>query len=334
METQNPTWRQSLAQAFTNMAELCDYLQLDSSKLPLLTDLKSFPLRVPRGFAACMTPGDPADPLLRQVLLSSDELLDAPGYSADPVGDLAAVAVPGVIHKYHGRVLLIATGACAVHCRYCFRRNFPYADLQLTGQRLQQAINYIAQRPDITEVILSGGDPLMLNDDKLAQILHQLDAIPHLQRIRIHSRTPIVLPERVSPELLTIFAALRKPLVLVLHANHPHEISTAVAAACAALRRHQITLLNQSVLLQGVNNSSPVLCALSERLFACGVLPYYLHMLDQAHGAAHFAVALPEALRLMDLLRSHLPGYLTPQLVREQAGAAYKIAIPLPETHN
>jgi EF-P beta-lysylation protein EpmB len=274
-----------------------------------------------------METGNPHDPLLRQVLPLQAELLDYPGYSHDPVGDLPAVATAGVIHKYHGRVLFIVTGGCAIHCRYCFRRNFPYQELQLSTQKTQQAIDFIAEREDISEVILSGGDPLLLNDEKLGRLLQQLSVIPHLKRIRIHSRIPVVLPERITPTLLDNLSACSQQIVLVIHANHSNELSAAVGNSCALLRASNITLLNQSVLLKGVNDSGPALCQLSERLFAFGVLPYYLHLLDKASGVGHFEVAKSQALEIMQHIRRNLPGYLVPKLVKEVAGAEHKIAI-------
>lgn len=327
MNTAPTLWQQQLAEAFSNVEALCQHLQIDPASLPLLPDFKDFPLRVPRGFVDCMAPGNPHDPLLRQVLPLRDELQSYPGFSLDPVGDLAAVAEAGVIHKYQGRVLLIVTGACAVHCRYCFRRNFPYGDVQLSTQKLTQALSYISARPDISEVILSGGDPLLLSDEKLAHLLQPLGAIAHIRRIRIHSRIPVVLPARVTAMLLDTLSALRPAVVLVLHANHAHELSTAVGAACQQLRQRGITLLNQSVLLKDINDDSDSLSALSEQLFALGVLPYYLHLLDRAVGTAHFEVSAVRAQQLLSELRRTLPGYLVPKLVQEQAGAAYKIPL-------
>lgn len=327
MNTAPTLWQQQLAEAFSNVEALCQHLQIDPASLPLLPDFKDFPLRVPRGFVDCMTPGNPHDPLLRQVLPLRDELQSYPGFSLDPVGDLAAVAEAGVIHKYQGRVLLIVTGGCAVHCRYCFRRNFPYGDVQLSTQKLTQALSYISARPDISEVILSGGDPLLLSDEKLAHLLQQLGAIAHIRRIRIHSRIPVVLPARVTGALLDTMSALRQTVVLVLHANHAHELSTAVGAVCQQLRQRGITLLNQSVLLKDINDDSDSLTALSEQLFALGILPYYLHLLDRAVGTAHFEVSAVRAQQLLSELRRTLPGYLVPKLVQEQAGAAYKIPL-------
>lgn len=327
MNTQTADWQQALADAFTSVDALCEYLNIPTGSLALLPDFKAFPLRVPRGFADCMRPGDANDPLLRQVLPIEDELIDYPGYSHDPVGDLGAVAEAGIIHKYHGRVLLISTGACAVHCRYCFRRNFPYAELQLSTQKLQQAVSYIANRPEISEVILSGGDPLLLNDNKLGQLLSHLSEIKHIRRIRIHSRVPIVLPMRITEQLLDTLASLPQQVVMVLHSNHANELSSAVGIICNTLRQQGVTLLNQSVLLKGINDRGDTLCELSEKLFELGILPYYLHVLDRASGTSHFEVPETAARQLLEHMQSHLPGYLVPKLVKEQAGAAYKIRI-------
>ncbi len=327
MNTSTTSWQQLLAEGFTDIESLCQHLQLEPNQLPLLVGFKDFPLRVPRGFVDCMEKGNPNDPLLRQILPIQDELVNYPGYNADPVGDLNAVAAAGVIHKYQGRVLLIATGACAVHCRYCFRRNFPYGEQQLSSQKLQQAISYIAEHSDISEVILSGGDPLLLNDDKLGFLLQQLAAIKHVRRIRLHSRVPIVLPARITDSLLTHLSNSNKQVVMVLHSNHGNELSPSVAAACLKLRQHGITLLNQSVLLKAVNDDAQTLCQLSEKLFSLGVLPYYLHLLDHAIGTGHFAVDDDTAKQLLEQMQRQLPGYLVPKLVREQAGAAYKLPI-------
>jgi EF-P beta-lysylation protein EpmB len=276
-----------------------------------------------------MQKGNPHDPLLRQVLPVDEEMLAAPGFSHDPVGDLDAAAVPGVIHKYHGRALFITTGSCAINCRYCFRRNFPYADWQLSQQKQAQAIEYIRINPDITEVILSGGDPLLLNNRRLSELLQQLSTIPHLRRIRIHSRLPIVLPARIDAELLSTFDQLSKQIIMVVHCNHANEISSRVASACASLAKRQITLLNQSVLLKGVNDNVERLCQLSEALFANSIMPYYIHLLDKATGTSHFEVPDAHAVKLMRQVQNQLPGYLVPRLVREQAGAAAKTLLPV-----
>lgn len=327
LSTVTADWQRQLAEAFSSVDELCRHLRIDPATLPLLPDIQSFPLRVPRGFVDCMEPGNPNDPLLRQVLPTQSELHPYPGYSDDPVGDLPASTVAGVIHKYHGRVLLIATGGCAVHCRYCFRRNFPYGEQQLSTQKLAQGLAYIDQREEITEVILSGGDPLLLNDDKFARLIQSLSNIKHLRRIRIHSRIPLVLPARISDELLPTLTKATLKIVLVIHTNHANELSPAVTDALARLRHAGVTLLNQSVLLAGVNDVAQALINLSEKLFAHGVMPYYLHLLDKARGTGHFEVDEDHARQLVLQLQQRLPGYLVPKLVREQAGAAHKISL-------
>ena len=323
---QSPPWQTELAAAVTDPAELLALLGLGTELLPeARAAAHAFPLRVPRGFVARMARNDPDDPLLRQVLPLGEELHIHPDYTRDPVGDMAAQATPGVLHKYAGRVLLTATGACAVHCRYCFRRHFPYAEANAAADHWQGALAHIAADSSLREVILSGGDPLVLSDRRLAEFTRSLGAIPHVRRLRIHTRLPIVLPTRVNAELLDWLAHPRFQTVLVVHANHAQEIDAAVVDACARLRTRGITLLNQSVLLRGVNDNADALAALSEALFAAGVLPYYLHLLDRVQGAAHFAVHDDVALDLMRQLNARLPGYLVPRLVREVAGAPGKV---------
>lgn len=323
-----PFWQQELAAAFTDIAALCSYLQLSPSDLPVAAAAaKNFPLRVPHGFAARIEKGNPDDPLLRQVLPLHDELLALPGFSNDPVGDLQAVSAHGVLHKYSGRALFITTGACAINCRYCFRRNFPYADLQLSKSKENSAVDYIAAHDDISEVILSGGDPLLLSDERLQALLAKLGRIAHLKRLRIHSRLPVVLPSRITDELIAALTQQPQQTVVVLHSNHANEISPAVVVACAMLKAAGITLLNQAVLLQGVNDNAESLCALSETLFTAGVLPYYLHLLDRAAGTGHFEVPEAQAAALLRQVRQRLPGYLVPKLVREQEGELSKLAL-------
>ena len=290
-----------------------------------------FPLRVPRGFIARMRHGDPTDPLLRQVLPLDDEEQLVPGFELDAVGDAAAGTATGVLQKYRGRALLIATGACAVHCRYCFRRHFPYADQAAARGGWGDAVATIAADESIDEVILSGGDPLSLATPKLVELTAALAAIPHIKRLRIHTRLPVVLPERVDPGLLSWLTGLPWPLTIVIHANHANEIDGTVVAAMDRLRGSGALLLNQSVLLRGVNDSVAALAALSERLHAAGVLPYYLHQLDRVQGAAHFEVDDATALRLHADLSSRLSGYLVPRLVREVAGDPGKRPV-LPST--
>ncbi|MCC7462479.1 MAG: EF-P beta-lysylation protein EpmB [Gammaproteobacteria bacterium] len=317
-------WQHALRAAVTDPAELLALLGLDPALVPpALAAARHFSLRVPRGFIARMRHGDPADPLLLQVLPRGAELLEAAGFSADPLGEAAAHGIPGLLHKYHGRALLVTTGACGVQCRYCFRREFPYDEIA-TGNRWGAALTAIAADSSIEEVILSGGDPLSLSDARLHELAARLATIPHLRRLRLHTRQPIVLPERIDEGLLSWIGALRWPLVMVLHANHANEIDSTVAAALAALRARGVTLLNQSVLLAGVNDSAATLAALSMRLFDCGVLPYYLHLLDRVRGTSHFEVADARARTIMGELAALLPGYLVPRLAREVPGAPAK----------
>jgi len=323
-QPQRTDWRQTWRAAITDPRELLGLLDLDHLAADLPAADADFPLRVPRGFAARMRRGDPRDPLLLQVLPQLAERALLPGYAADAVGDGAALAAHGVLHKYAGRALLIASGSCAVHCRYCFRRHFPYAEATAAAGHWQQAVAYVRDHADVHELILSGGDPLSLATAKLAELGAALADVPHLQRLRIHTRLPVVLPERVDDELLAWISALPWPVAVVLHVNHAAELDSAVADACARLHDAGARLLNQSVLLHGVNDEVETLAALSERLFACGVLPYYLHQLDRVHGTAHFEVADSRALALLAALRTRLPGYLLPRLVREETGEPSK----------
>ena len=321
-------WQQQLSEAFTAVEELCKYLQLNPGDLPISpTADKQFQMRVPLSFAASMEKGNINDPLLRQVLPIADELTDYLGFNTDPVGDIKAAVQAGLLHKYQGRVLLINSGSCAINCRYCFRRNFPYHALQLTKREESGVIEYIKSDPTITEVILSGGDPLLLSDSRLAQLFRQFEAINHIKRIRIHSRLPIVLPARITEELVNILAGSGKQTVLVVHANHANEINERVKTAFNVLKNNGITLLNQAVLLKGVNDDAATLCYLCEQLFANGVIPYYLHLLDKATGTGHFEVSETEAKSLMQQVLNQLPGYLVPKLVKEVAGMEFKQAV-------
>ncbi len=321
-------WQTDMAEAVRDPGELLAFLELDPRWLePARRAAKTFPLRVPRAFLARMQKGDPADPLLRQVLPLGEELAETPGYVEDPVGDMPSVAARGLLHKYRGRVLLITTGACGVHCRYCFRRHFPYSEENARSGEWREALDYIAADTSIDEVILSGGDPLALSDERLAGLARAVEAIPHIRRLRLHTRQPVVLPSRVDGALLAWLEASRLQKVVVLHTNHANEIDAAVREACAKLRGAGATLLNQTVLLRGVNDSAEALAALSEALFAAQVLPYYLNLLDPVAGAAHFDVPEPEALALMEALRARLPGYLVPRLVREVPGAPAKMPV-------
>ena len=323
-----PTWQQELATAITRPEELAEILDLPPESLAAAASAAGhFPLRVPRSFLARIRRGDPRDPLLLQILPVGEELADHPGYGADPVGERAALRAPALLQKYQGRALLIATATCAVHCRYCFRREFPYTD-QSGGPRWSEALAEIARDPSLEEVILSGGDPLSLSNARLASLARALSAIPHIRRIRVHTRQPVVLPSRIDAPLLHWLRSASLPVVFVLHINHPREIDGAVMQACSALRSTGVTLLNQSVLLAGVNDEADVLVELSQRLFQAGVLPYYLHALDPVRGAAHFAVPDERARSLAGALAARLPGYLVPRLVREVSGAPAKVVLP------
>lgn len=314
-------WQQALREAVRDPRELLDLLGLDRLA-PRLSDeaMVQFPLRVPRGFVARMRRGDPRDPLLRQVLPLDDEMRPMPGFGLDAVGDSAAKTAPGVIQKYRGRALLVATGSCAIHCRYCFRRHFPYAEETAARDGWRDAVDLIRQDASIEEVLLSGGDPLSLSNGKLAELTGALADIPHLRRLRIHSRLPIVVPERVDDGLMGWLSALPWPVTLVVHANHANEFDGTVDAALGRLRAAGVHLLNQAVLLRGVNDSVDALAALSERGFAAGVLPYYLHQLDRVAGVAHFEVDDARARALHAGLAARLSGYLVPRLVREIPG--------------
>lgn len=325
---QTHAWQRLWRDAIVDPRELLDLLDLchlAGSMLPARDT--GFAMRVPRGFAARMRRGDAADPLLLQVLPQAAELIEAMGYSLDAVGDMDARVAGGVLHKYSGRALLIATGSCAVNCRYCFRRHFPYAEETAAADRWRQAIGYIRADASIAEVILSGGDPLSLSTPKLAELTDALAAIAHIKRLRIHTRLPVVLPERVDAQFLAWLRALPWPIAIVLHANHANEIDDGVADACVRLRDAGATLLNQSVLLRGVNDDVDALADLSTRLFDCGVVPYYLHQLDRVAGAAHFAVDDVRARDLVEQLRGRVSGYLVPRLVREIAGERAKTAL-------
>jgi EF-P beta-lysylation protein EpmB len=328
-QPQEPSrWQQALADAISDPAELLSVLGLDLSALPgIKAAARDFPLRVPRGFVARMRRGDPFDPLLLQVLPTAAELLTEAGFVTDPVGDMASRRGDGLLQKYASRSLLIATGACAVHCRYCFRRHFPYEEETASSRSWQGALDRLSADPTVHEVILSGGDPLSLSDRRLAQLTTALQEIPHIKRLRIHTRQPIVLPERVDAGLIDWLDGVALQKVVVLHVNHAQEIDGTVVKACRDLAGTGATLLNQSVLLAGVNDTVDALAELSEALIAAGVLPYYLHVLDRVSGASHFDVQERVACDLVDQLAARVPGYLVPKLVREVPGMPSKTPV-------
>ncbi|MCC6709966.1 MAG: EF-P beta-lysylation protein EpmB [Gammaproteobacteria bacterium] len=318
-------WRAQLRDAYRSPAQLLADLGIAADAVALAPD-SPFPFRVTRAFAARMRPGDVDDALLRQVLPLSVEDEDVAGYSADPLQETSHYADGALIRKYQGRALLMVTGACAIHCRYCFRREFPYGE-SVGNAALSAALGALAADTSLHEVILSGGDPLVLDDAQLASLVTRLDALPHVRRLRIHSRLPVVLPARITSRLLDVLATARMNTALVIHANHAQELDSEVRAALAALKRAGVTLLNQAVLLRGVNDDAMTLAALCETLFEAGVLPYYVHVLDRVRGTAHFDAGDLRAAHIEQALRARLPGYLVPRFVREVPGADSKLPL-------
>jgi EF-P beta-lysylation protein EpmB len=317
-----------LRDAVRDADELCRLLDLPAGVADAARAAsRQFPLFVPRGFIARMRPGDPADPLLRQVLPLAEETAGIPGFGLDPVGDGAAARQPGLLQKYTGRALFIATGACAVHCRYCFRRHYPYAEGPRSLAEWRPALDEIAGDRSIQEVILSGGDPLTIVDRSLAELLAEIASIGHVRRLRLHTRLPIVIPERVTAALVDVLRGTRLAPIVVVHANHANELDASVAAALARLAAARIVLLNQAVLLRGVNDSIEAQAALCERLIDLRVLPYYLHQLDRVAGAAHFEVPIETGRQIVAELRARLPGYAVPRYVQEVAGAPGKVLL-------
>lgn len=322
----HPAWQQALSHAITDISALCDHLEISIPDIHRTHSAQqAFALRVPQSFVSRMEKGNPLDPLLLQVLPQAIEMQKTAGFSADPLHEMQKNPVPGLLHKYPNRALLTLTGGCAIHCRYCFRRHFPYDDNMPGRTNWSRALDYLAQNKQIDEVILSGGDPLILKDHLLAEFATQLEKIPHITRLRIHTRLPIVIPERVTDEWIAWMRQSRFQLIVVVHCNHPHEIDDAVLHALQKLRESPATLLNQSVLLKKVNDEASVLVALSKRLFEAGVLPYYLHLLDKVDGAAHFDVTEKKANALLSEIKKQLPGFLVPKLAREVPELLHKL---------
>ncbi|MDP1603591.1 MAG: EF-P beta-lysylation protein EpmB [Legionella sp.] len=323
MRDTSVSWQKVLAQGFSSSKELLEFLDLPNA-LDSSAAEKQFKVRVPRGFAARMQPGNARDPLLLQVLATNQEMQVINNYVADPLEEKNVNPLQGFLHKYQGRVLLTLTGVCAINCRYCFRRHFPYQENNPGRKGWDAVLDYIRQDSSIHEVILSGGDPLLAADSTLMALIPQLEAITHLRTLRFHTRVPVVLPERINQSFLTLLAGTRFRKVMVLHCNHAQEINEQVRDVCEALRASGCHLLNQAVLLKGINDDVQTLANLSERLFDCGVLPYYLHVLDKVAGAAHFDMPVEEAQALYRQLQQCLPGYLLPRLAREDAGGTSK----------
>lgn len=323
------SWQKQLSQAITQPEALLEALDIPSSFLEgAQQGANAFAIRVPKAFIKRIEKGNIHDPLLRQVLPLADEMAMPPsGFTLDPLEESNTNTTSGIIHKYSGRVLLITNGTCAVNCRYCFRRHFPYEDNRLNTEQWDAALDYIRERKDINEVILSGGDPLSNNDQRLFSLITAIEAIPHITRLRIHTRLPIVIPDRITPALVDRLKTSRLAVVTVIHANHANEIDDDVAQSLGRLHAAGIHLLNQSVLLKGVNDNCGSLIALSERLFTCHVIPYYLHLLDPVVGAHHFDVDERTAQSLIAEILKKLPGFLVPKLVREVAGEESKSPI-------
>jgi EF-P beta-lysylation protein EpmB len=322
------SWQQALADVIRTPDELYRVLDLDISSLPKAKLAhKDFALRVPRAFVDRMSRGDWQDPLLMQVLPQAQELDIHPGYSNDPLDEKNSNPVPGLIHKYHGRVLLVVTGGCAINCRYCFRRHFPYSDNNPSSKQWQQALDYIRNDNSIHEVIFSGGDPLAASDKRLSELVENIANIPHITTLRIHSRLPIVIPQRITEQCLKWMTNSRLKVLMVIHCNHANEIDENTGKMLLRLRSEGVTVLNQSVLLAGINDQSQALEKLSHRLFKFGVMPYYLHLLDKVQGAAHFHVSKQRAQLLIEELLAVLPGYLVPRLVQELPNALSKIPV-------
>ncbi|NUF49214.1 EF-P beta-lysylation protein EpmB [Gilliamella sp. ESL0250] len=318
-------WIVDLANVVTDINVLYSYLGLDPDtiSIPMQQAKKQFPLRVPRAFINRMKKGDSNDPLLLQVLCHDKELLKVDGYSHDPLQEQDNT-IAGLLHKYHNRALLITKTACAINCRYCFRRHFPYHNNQGNKKNLGIALEYIANHPELDEIILSGGDPLMAKDHEMAFLINALEKIPHIKRLRIHTRLAVVIPSRVTPELCRLFAESRLQIIVITHINHSNEIDSAVAYAIKLLKQSGVTVLNQSVLLKNINDNADILAQLSNKLFDIGILPYYIHLLDKVQGAAHFLVDDESAKIIMKQLADQVSGYLVPKLAREVGGEKSK----------
>lgn len=316
-EEQN--WTDYLANAISEPKQLIEYLQLPIDSLEQANLAKKlFPLRVPLPFVQKMEKGNPKDPLLLQVMSSAQEFITMEGFSQDPLEEQQRVA-PNILHKYHNRLLFMVKNSCAVNCRYCFRRHFPYAESKTNKENWRKSLDYIAQHPEIEEVVFSGGDPLMAKDHELDWLVKELENIPHLQRLRIHTRLPVVIPQRITTALCQLLEKSRFQVILVTHINHPNEIDEPLALAMQKLRSAGVTLLNQSVLLKEVNDNAQVLKQLSDKLFQIGILPYYLHLLDKVEGACHFYLSDQQALQIYRQLQAITSGYLVPKLAREIA---------------
>ena len=325
---QQTTWQRSLAAAIRDADELIDRLRLPDHLRPAARSAaQRFPLLVPESFLRRIEPERADDPLLRQVLPLDAEHEDVPGFGVDAVDDARFRTAPGLLQKYHGRALFMATGSCAVHCRYCFRRHYPYGEEPRRLMDWEPALSALNQNTATEELILSGGDPLMLTDQRFSDLLDRIESIPHLRRLRIHTRLPIVLPDRMTPALIRRLNNCRLKIIFVVHANHPAELINDCADCLQCLVRTPLTVLNQAVLLKGVNDSATVQCNLSLRLIELGVMPYYLHQLDRVAGTAHFEVPIATGRAILREMRQQLPGYAVPRYVQEIPGETHKTVL-------
>ena len=324
---QHSSWKKTLQKVISDPHELLSKLNIEDNSLISKQENGNFPLRIPPGYLSRIKKNNPEDPLLKQVLPSVEEEYDKAGFTRDPLNEINGQVSPGMLLKYQGRVLLLITGACAINCRYCFRRHFPYSESNPSGENLKKTIKFLQKETSVTEIILSGGDPLSVSDERLLNLVSLLSDIPHIKRLRIHTRYPVVVPERINDKFLRWLTATRLQAVIVLHVNHANELDNSVRQAMNKLKNNNIPLFNQSVLLKGVNDSVHALVKLSETLFSYGIIPYYVHLLDPVAGASHFEVTEADARLLMGGMQKQLPGYLVPRLIREDVDAPYKTII-------
>ena len=321
-------WKTELSHCVNSIDELLNQLGLKAEDLNATEQAATeFSIKVPQSFVQLMEYGNPNDPLLKQVLPITSELQVDNNFSTDPVDESSFNPVPGIVHKYRNRVLMIISPNCAINCRYCFRRHFPYDENRQSKQQWLKALDYLKTKPEINEVIFSGGDPLAANDHFLRWLTAEIESIQHIKHLRIHTRLPVVIPSRVDDQLLNWLGNTRLKPTLVLHINHANEIDEALRQGVDRLKKSGITVLNQSVLLKGINDNSDQLISLSEKLFDAGIMPYYLHMLDPVQGASHFDVSMDRAVEIFRQIQTELPGFLVPKLVQERAGERSKSLI-------
>lgn len=329
LEPVESLWQKELSAVVTDPIRLLQLLQIDPYELgENFAARKLFPMRVPHPYVERMRKGDINDPLLRQVLPLHLEFGEAEGFTADPLLEQSS-DVKGLIHKYQSRVLLVVRGGCAINCRYCFRRHFPYQDNQVNREGWNRALEYIKADSNISEVIFSGGDPLMAKDSFLGWLAGEIESIPHIRHLRIHTRFPVVIPQRINSEFLAWFCQSRLNPIMVVHINHANEVDDLLKKSLLMLKQNGVTLLNQSVLLKGVNDSVEAQIRLNEAVFDAGVLPYYLHMLDKVAGASHFDVNDERARDIQQEVIKRMPGFLVPKLVREIGGQPGKTPVDL-----